>query len=324
MTEKRKMLVIAKPGSAYLELLSEIAGRVDYTVAWSAEDAAALAPEAELILTGVGAPAAYAQAAVEKADKLIWLHSLSAGVDHLSATRLNGSGIPVTNAKGAFSKSLGEYAVAGMLFFAKDLNRMRESQFAGRWDQFDVEMLEGKTLGVLGYGDIGKESAKRAKAFGMRILAMRRRSASSDPEGIADEVWSLDRKLELMAASDYVLLAMPQTPETVGIVGEAELRAMKPTGVILNLGRGNAIRETALIQALQENWIRGAVLDVFEKEPLPAGHVFYSMKNLLMSAHTADHTSTWQQDSMRIFLENFRRFEAGLELLNPVDLSVGY
>ncbi|MDL5049783.1 D-2-hydroxyacid dehydrogenase [Oscillatoria amoena NRMC-F 0135] len=321
---KRKMLVIAKPGSRYLSLLDTIASQVDYEVVWSAEDAAAKAVDAEIILTGVGAPAPYAKAAIEKAEKLIWLHSLSAGVDHLSATRLNGSGIPVTNAKGAFSKSLGEYAIAGMLWFAKDLNRMRESQLAGKWDVFDVEMLEGRTLGVLGYGDIGKEAAKRAKAFGMHIIAMRRSAGNGPGDGIADEVWSLDRKLELMSASDYVLLAMPQTPDTVGIVAEAELRAMKQTGIIINLGRGNAIRETALIQALQENWIRGAVLDVFEKEPLPEGHIFYSTKNLLMSAHTADHTSTWQEDSMRIFLENFRRFEAGETLLNPVNLSLGY
>ncbi len=318
------MLVIARPEARYLHLLEKIAAECDYQVAYTAEEAAAMAGGVDIILTGVGAPAPIVKAAVEKADQLIWLHSLSAGVDHLSATRLRGSGIPVTNAKGAFSKSLGEYAVAGMLFFAKDLNRMRESQAAGKWDVFDVDMLEGKTLGVLGYGDIGKEAAKRAKVFGMKIIAMRRRPGKSEGDDIADEVWGLERKLELMAVSDYVLLAMPQTPETVGIVGEAELRAMKPTGVILNLGRGNAIRETAMLQALRENWIRGAVLDVFETEPLPEGHEFYGMKNLLMSAHTADHTSTWQEDSTMIFLENFGRFQRGETLLNPVDLELGY
>jgi phosphoglycerate dehydrogenase-like enzyme len=322
--QKKKMLVIAKSDARYLGLLEGIRGSVDFEVAYTAEEAAAKAGDVEIILTGVGAPAPIVKAAVEKAERLVWLHSLSAGVDHLSATRLRGSGIPVTNAKGAFSKSLGEYAIAGMLFFAKNLNRMRESQAAGQWDQFDVDMLEGKTLGVLGYGDIGHEAAKRAKAFGMRIVAMRRRPGKSEGDAIADEVWGLDRKMELMASSDYVLLAMPQTPETVGIVGEAELRAMKPTGVILNLGRGNAIEEQPMLRALRENWIRGAVLDVFETEPLPEGHEFYGMKNLLMSAHTADHTITWQEDSTMIFLENFRRFERGEALLNYVDLELGY
>jgi phosphoglycerate dehydrogenase-like enzyme len=158
----------------------------------------------------------------------------------------------------------------------------------------------------------------------MKIIALRRRPEKSAGDGIADEIWGMDRKLDLMAASDYVLLAMPATPDTTGIVGEAELRAMKSEGVIINLGRGNAIAEKALIQALTEKWIRGAALDVFEVEPLPDGHIFYQLDNILVSAHTADHTKTWLEDSMRIFLENFRRYRSGEPLLNLVDKEVGY
>ena len=134
----------------------------------------------------------------------------------------------------------------------------------------------------------------------------------------------MDRKLDLMAVSDYLLLAMPNTPDTQGIVGDTELRAMKPDAVIINLGRGNAIDEKALIATLAERRIRGAALDVFEIEPLPDGHVFYGMDNILVSAHTADHSRSWLEDSMGIFLNNYARFVAGQPLLNLVDKGVGY
>jgi phosphoglycerate dehydrogenase-like enzyme len=319
-----KLLVLADPAGRYLSLLSELGDAVSYEVTRDIPRAEELAPEADIILTAVGASPAVVKAAIDKAERLQWLHSLSAGVDHLMGTRLRQSEIPVTNAKGAYSPSLGEYCLAAMLYFAKDLRRMLRSQAEGKWDVFNVDMLEGKTLGILGYGDIGQAAARRAKAFGMKIIALRRRPEKSAGDGIADEIWGMDRKLDLMAASDYVLLAMPATPDTTGIVGEAELRAMKSEGVIINLGRGNAIAEKALIQALTEKWIRGAALDVFEVEPLPDGHIFYQLDNILVSAHTADHTKTWLEDSMRIFLENFRRYRSGEPLLNLVDKEVGY
>ncbi|MFN7543830.1 MAG: D-2-hydroxyacid dehydrogenase [Acidobacteriota bacterium] len=318
------LLVIADPEGRYLQLLDQLGGAISYEVTKDAARAEALAPQADLILTGVGASATVIQAAIAKASQLKWLHALSAGVDHIMATHLRQSSIPVTNAKGAYSPSLGEYCLAAMLFFAKDLRRMVNSHTAGRWDVFDVNMLEGRTLGILGYGDIGRAAALRAKAFGMKIIALRRRPEKSASDGVADEIWGLDRKLELMATSDFILLAMPNTPETKGIVAGPELRAMKSSGVIINLGRGNAIDEPALITALTENWIRGAALDVFEVEPLPDGHIFYQLDNILVSAHTADHTSTWLEDSMHIFLRNFALYQRGEALENLVDKGAGY
>ena len=318
------LLVLADPGGRYLSMLPQLGTNVSYEITKDATRAAELAPSADVILTGVGVSPVVVKAAIESAPKLQWLHALSAGVDHLMATRLRESDIPVTNAKGAYSQSLGEYCIAAMLYFAKDLRRMMTSQQAGKWDVFDIDMLEGKTFGVMGYGDIGKASARRAKAFGMKVIALRRRPDKSAGDESADEIWGMDRKLELMAVSDYLLLAMPNTPDTQGIVGDAELRAMKPDAVIVNLGRGNAIDEKALIAALTERRIRGAALDVFENEPLSDGHVFYGMDNILVSAHTADHSRSWLEDSMSIFLNNYARFVAGQPLLNLVDKSVGY
>ncbi|WP_031498459.1 D-2-hydroxyacid dehydrogenase [Bryobacter aggregatus] len=319
-----KLLVIAEPGGRYLSLLPKLGDKVQYEVTKDPARVEELAADADVILTGMGAPTPTVNAAIGKAQKLRWLHSLSAGVDHLMATSLRESHIPVTNAKGAYSQSLGEYCIAAMLFFAKDLRRMLNSQKAGKWDVFDIDMLQGKTLGILGYGDIGKASARRAKAFGMKVIALRRRPEKSAGDECADEIWGMDRKQELMAVSDYLLLAMPATPDTKGIVSTEELKAMKSDAVIINLGRGNAIDERALITALQEKSIRGAALDVFEVEPLPEGHVFYSLDNILVSFHTADHSRTWLEDSMEIFLANFDRFVKGEALQNLVDKSVGY
>ncbi len=318
------LLVLADPGGRYLSMLPQLGSNVTYEITKDATRAAELAPLADVILTGVGVSTVVVKAAIDTATKLQWLHALSAGVDHLMATRLRASEIPVTNAKGAYSQSLGEYCIAAMLYFAKDLRRMMTSQQAGKWDIFDIDMLEGKTLGVMGYGDIGKASARRAKAFGMKVIALRRRPEKSAGDESADEIWGMDRKLELLAVSDYLLLAMPNTPDTQGIVGDTELRAMKQEAVIINLGRGNAINEKALIATLTERRIRGAALDVFEIEPLPDGHVFYGMDNILVSAHTADHSRSWLEDSMGIFLNNYARFAAGQPLFNLVDKSVGY
>ena len=133
-----------------------------------------------------------------------------------------------------------------------------------------------------------------------------------------------ERKRELIAQSDYVVLSAPLTPETRGIVGEAELRAMKPQAVLINVGRGPLVDEAALIAALREKRIGGAALDVFNQEPLPAGHPYFALDNLLLSPHAADHTPDWQPRAMRLFLDNFERYRKGEPLRNVVDKRRGY
>ncbi len=166
-------------------------------------------------------------------------------------------------------------------------------------------------MGVIGYGDIGKAAGRRAEAMGMKVLPMHR---STNREG----------KFDLLAKSDYVVLSAPLTPETRGIVGQAELRAMKPEAVLINVGRGPLVDEAALISALRGRRIGGAALDVFNEEPLPPGHPFYSLDNLLLSPHAADHTPDWKQRAMRLFLDNFERYRHSLPLENVVEKSRGY
>lgn len=243
--------------------------------------------------------------------RLEWIHSRSAGLDELLFPELAESGVTLTNARGVFSEILGEFVIGAVLFFAKGFRRMVRSQEAGVWDQFDTVEISGQTMGVIGYGDIGKASARRAEALGLRVLPMHR---STGRKG----------KFDLLAQADYVVLSAPLTQETRGIVGEAELHAMKPDAVLINVGRGPLVDEAALIEALRERRIGGAALDVFDQEPLPPGHPFYSFDNLLLSPHAADHTPDWKERTMRLFLDNFERYRHSKPLQNVVEKSRGY
>lgn len=253
-----------------------------------------------------------------------WVHSRWAGIEKLLFPALVESDAIVTNGRGSFAESLAEFVMAAVLFFAKDLRRMRRSQAEGRWDPFDPEWVRGKTLGIVGYGEIGRAVAVRARAFGMRVIGLRRRPEQSAGDPLLEEVLALDRRLELMQRSDYVVVATPLTPETRGLVGEAEIQAMRPSAVLMNVGRGPCVDEKALLRALEAGRIRGAALDVFDKEPLPAGHRFYALDNVLLSPHCADHVPGWLDDAMALFLLNLELFRRGEPLKNVVDKRAGY
>jgi phosphoglycerate dehydrogenase-like enzyme len=158
----------------------------------------------------------------------------------------------------------------------------------------------------------------------MRVHALRRRPDLSRADAFVDRVYQAGELLDLCAASDYLLASAPLTPATQGMLGEPQFRALKPSSIFINLGRGPVAVESALVRALRERWIRGAVLDVYEREPLPDGHPFYELENVLLSPHCADHTATWTEDSMLLFLDNYERFRKGEPLRNVADKRNGY
>jgi phosphoglycerate dehydrogenase-like enzyme len=252
------------------------------------------------------------------------VHSRSAGLDGVLFPELATSPVPLTNARGVFSEILGEFAIGAIFFFAKDLRRMVRSQMAGIWDEFDTVEIRGQSVGIVGYGDIGRAVAGRAHALGMKVLALRRRPELARVDPCVTQMFGADRKLEMLARSDYVVAAAPLTPETRGMIGQPEFDAMKSTAVVINIGRGPVVEEAALVRALASNRIRGAALDVFDKEPLPGGHPFFQLENVLLSPHAADHTPDWKERTMRLFIENFERFRRGEPLLNVVDKKLGY
>jgi phosphoglycerate dehydrogenase-like enzyme len=317
------LLVAGNPAERALSLLERLPAETRIAVSETPAAFGELAAGADAILDAWSAPGVL-EAVFAMCPRARWVHSLTAGVEGVLFPALLASPIPLTNSRGVFSRSLAEFAVAAMLYFAKDLRRMMRSQAAGVWDPFDVEELHGRTVGILGFGEIGRHTARFASALGMRITALRRHPERGTGDGGAARVYPLESRIEFLAEADYLVVSAPLTAETRGMIGETELRAMKPTAVVVNIGRGPVIREEALIRALQEQWIRGAALDVFEREPLPSGHPFYTLENVLLSAHCADHTVDWKELAMEFFVSNFQRFHRGEPLKNVVDKRLGY
>ena len=304
------VLALADPADPLLGMLESLPDDVRIAAGNQIEAFADAAPEAGVILNWTGSRDLLRRV-WGIAPRVRWIHSRSAGLDELLFPELAESQVVLTNARGVFSEILGEFVMAAVLFFAKDLRRMVRSQIAGVWDQFDLVEISGQTMGIIGMGDIGKAAGRRAQAMGLRVIGIGRKDG---PES----------RRELLAQSDYIVLCTPLTPETRGIIGAAELRLMKPHAVLINVGRGPLVDEAALIAALQQKRIGGAALDVFDREPLPAGHPYYKLDNLLLSPHCADHTPDWQQRAMQLFLDNFSRYQRGEPLQNVVEKRRGY
>jgi phosphoglycerate dehydrogenase-like enzyme len=317
------VLIVGMPGQAQLEHLKKLDNKVRILLAESSEEAVELAPQADVIFAWIPKRETL-RAMLPKATRARWIHARYAGLDHVLFPELVASSIPFTNGRGVFSQSLGEFVLGAVLYFAKDFARMRRSQKAAKWDPFDVMEISKQTMGIVGYGDIGRACSRRAKAMGMRVLALRRRPELSAGDPNVDRVYSWDGRLEMIAESDYVVAAAPLTPETKGMVNDAEFAAMKPTAVIINVGRGPVIDEPAMIRALESGRIKGAGLDVTSVEPLPPDSPLYRLDNVLLSPHCADHTADWHDDAMLFFLQQLDRFRSGKPLENVVDMAHGY
>jgi phosphoglycerate dehydrogenase-like enzyme len=317
------LLVLGDPSASHLKLLSRLPEETNITVTADVEKAREHAPEADAILTDMGR-AKLLMEAFPLAKKLRWVHSLSAGVETLLFPEMLESSTPLTNGRGAYKRSLAEFVVYGCMFFAKDTRRLLRQQAEGRWEQYYMEEIHGKTLGIVGYGEIGRASAAAASALGMKVLAMRRRPELSAGDPHIQGVYGSDNLNEMLAQCDYICVAAPNAKDAIGLIGAAEFAVMKPNAVIINVGRGPVIDEKAMIDALQSKRIRGAALDVFDVEPLPAGHAFYSLENVLLSPHCADRVDGWLEMAMEVFLDNFERFTTGNDLINIVDKKAGY
>ena len=317
------LLILGKTGQAQQELLRQLDSEVRILYAESSEKAAELAPQADVVFAW-SPTREILQSVIARGSRLRWLHSRSAGLDSIMSPELIASPIPFTNGRGVFSQSLGEFVLAVTLYFAKDFARMRRSQQAAKWDPFDVLEISRQTMGIVAYGDIGRACATRAKAMGMRVLALRRRPELSAGDPNVDRMYAWNQRLEMLAESDYVVAAAPLTPETQSMIGDPEFAAMKPTAVIINVGRGPVIDEPAMLRALQSGRIKGAGLDVTSVEPLPSDSPLYRLDNVLLSPHCADHTPDWLNDAMLFFLQQLERFRTGQPLQNLVDKSRGY
>jgi phosphoglycerate dehydrogenase-like enzyme len=322
VSEPLVVWVIARPQDAGLHVLEPPPEGVRFVVGWEPDafDGAS-APDA---LLDCWAGPTRIVAALGKAPGLRWIHARSAGLDRVLVPEVVAHPAVVTNGRGAFSPALAEFVLAALLFFAKDLRRLVAQQAAGAWEAFDSERLEGRTVGIVGYGDIGRAVASRLRPLGTRILALRRRPELAAEDPLVDATLPPERLLELMARADDVVVALPQTPQTRGFVGREAIAAMRRTAVLVNVGRGPVVDEKALVEALEQGRIRGAALDVFETEPLPPGSPLWRLSNVLLSPHCADHVPGWVDEAMRVFLRQLERFRRGEPLQDVVDKGLGY
>jgi phosphoglycerate dehydrogenase-like enzyme len=322
-TTQTTVVVIDRPGAKHLKVLEMLPASITVLVADQFFLLREVAQRADVILNGI--PDGHLLRDIfAHASRLRWVHSLSAGVEKILFPELLASPVILTNARGVFKRSLAEFAIAAALFFVKDFRRLVQSQEAGTWEQFEMEEVHDKVMGIVGYGETGRACAERAQALGMRILGLRRRPELSTGDPRVKAVFGPDRLHDFLAQCDYVVLSAPSTPQTRRLIGAAEFAVMKASGVLINIGRGSLVDEAAMIDALQHGQIRGAALDVYETEPLPPGHPMYRLKNLLLCPHCADHTPNFLELDMECFIQNLQRFLRGEPLMNVVDKDAGY
>jgi phosphoglycerate dehydrogenase-like enzyme len=249
---------------------------------------------------------------------LRWFHSFSAGVDHPAFRTLLERGVLLSNSSGSSSVPIAQYVIAMMLRAVKRFDALAGAQRERRWEPVQAEELTGKTAGIIGVGHIGGEVARLAKAFGMRVIGCRRRQQAR--VRYVDELLPPDRLPELLARADFVVLTVPLSAQTDGLIDEAALRSMKPTAWLINVSRGRVVREAALLRALKEGWIAGACLDVFEEEPLPQESELWSLPNVVVTPHQSGFSPLNFDRASELFLENLRRYVAGKPLKNRVRL----
>lgn len=309
---------------------------VEHSTASTLNEVGEVWREVEVLYTTGLAPAP------EAAPALRWVQGHFAGADHFlqqHAALLRQA--TLTTASGVHAPNMAEYILMMMLAWAHHLPVMIDYQKRvdwpkDRWTVFAPRELRGGTLGIIGYGSIGRETARLAKAFGMRVLATKRNAQTvvEDGWGLSgvgdpalenvDRLYPVEALREMLAECDYVALTVPLSPATRGLLGADEFKSMRPHALLINVARGGVVDEPALIDALRSGIIGGAALDVFAREPLPADSPLWTLPNVLLSPHVSGFTPEYDARAMALFAENLRRYVAGERLLNVAELERGY
>ena len=290
--------------------------------------------DVEVVLRGWLSPDAFDRI-VARAPLLRWVHSSTSGVEWTAAPVARERGLIVTNARGVFSRPIAEYVLMMILAISRRLPQLLELQRERTWQPLEGAELRDVTVGIIGLGSIGRDVAALASAFGCRVVAVRRRpedgSAGEPGDGeetvaplAIDRVGGPDSLGELLGESDFIVLAAPLTAETQEMIDEAALAQVKPGAWLINVARGRLVDERALLRALHDGPLGGAVLDTFRDEPLPARSPFYDEPNVIVTPHTAWSSGRVLDRSVELFCDNLRRYAAGEPLLNVVDPDAGY
>ena len=273
----------------------------DVVISRTETETARLLADAEIVLTSSLEPST-----LEQATSLRWVQALSAGVDQLPVTLLRERDALLTNAAGVHAQPIAEQVLGYLLAFERRLDTAFERKQRGVWERFTGGELAGQTLGVVGLGAIGTRVAEIAAAVGMDVVGTKR-----DPDvelDAVDRIYGPDGLTDVLLESDYVLLACPLTDETEGLIGREEIGMLGEDAVLVNVARGPVVDEDALIGALQQRGIRGAALDVFETEPLPAESPLWDLSNVILTPHNAGSSPNLAPRIADVFLENYDAF----------------
>ena len=262
-------------------------------------------------------------ARLRSAARLRWIQSAYAGVDRLLAAvpELRRHPAVLTNARGMHAATIADHVFMLMLAWARGLPACLDQQRRRQWRRVPVRELAGETLAVIGLGGIGREVARRAVAFGMRVMGVRRRPGPVP--GVDPVVGPADLR-RVLEPAQWVVVSVALTPETRHLIGRRELAAMRRDAFLINVSRGEVIDEEALVEALRDRRIAGAGLDVFTEEPLPPGHPLWSLDNVLITPHNAGNMRDYVGTALELFLDNLGRYLRGAPLRNQVDKERGY
>jgi len=315
-----RLVIHGEPGGYAIMDASEVDHKgIDYPDERPDVDVASLLRQAEVIIA-----TRIPMRLLEVAPQLRWLQFTSAGVDHLWKPGLDAGTVTVTSAKGIHGVPIAEFVFGALLDDAKDLARLRRQQREHHWRKFLIHELYGRTLLTIGVGEIGAAIAGLAKAFGMHVSAFRRRAGREGVPAAVDEVVVAAGLTSALGRADYVVASLPLTEHTRGMIGADVFAAMRPSALFVNVGRGRTVDQAALIQALERQQIAGAILDVFEQEPLPADSPLWDLPNVLVSPHMCADTPMYMERFIALLCDNLGRYARGEPLRNVVDPKERY
>ena len=274
-----------------------------------------------------GYPEQHAGSLIEAAPNLRWIQGSMAGAGEVAEKAgLKDADITITTASGVFSGPLAEFAMMALLQNAKQLERLRREKSEKTWRQTTTGSLEGKTLCIVGLGNIGRAVAERARPFGMRILGVKRTMREDDKAWeYADELYKTDDLKDALGEADYVVATLPGTPETHHLLDADAFEAVKEGAYFVNIGRGSVVDEAALVESLEHGRLSGAALDVFETEPLPESSPLWEIEGVIISPHSTDMVPELvNKRQTDLFCDNLRRYLAGEDLINVLDKRLLY
>jgi phosphoglycerate dehydrogenase-like enzyme len=320
-----KILISFDLPSIYVEQIRNVSPNIDVVESKDKKEALQLIEDGDILYAGF-----FSKELFLAAKRLKWIQTSGAGVEGFLFPEVVNSQVIVTNAGGVHPTPVSEHVIGMMLCFCRKLHVFIRNQTEKKWERAEswtsteqIWELSGKTLGIIGLGRIGTEIATKAKCLGMKVIATKRDPSHTPMTSVDRLIRSADLS-ELLAESDFTVLSLPLTKETQGMIGEAQLKSMKRTGILINVSRGKIIQEDKLIEALKQGWIAGAGLDTFENEPLPEKSELWNFKNVIITPHIAGLTPYYMERLTNIFCDNLNHFIRNEPMINVVDKTHGY